>query len=189
MAPQQWLESRSPESSRSRPLPAVIECSEVCRPLRDFNRRASANIRGSETKGVRRNKVFNGKSSLLSTSEFYELVRRWEAGYHHAFSNPHLLSTYMRNLPNEVRRVVEREEAVQLQWKRCVDATPGWKSDPDAERSVYGFIFPKYHNVRVEEYCRRLRMVSDVFKRKKTTQQALRAMLKAARAVAKPPQQ
>ena len=85
-------------------------------------------------------------------------------------------------------RVVGREEVVQLQWKRCVQATPGWKSDPEAEQFVYDFIFQKFHNVRVAEYCTRLRMVSDLFKTEKVTQQALRAKLKAASGPAKPPQ-
>ena len=70
-----------------------------------------------------------------------------------------------------------------------MEATPGWESNPEAEQFVYGFSFQKFHNVRVAQYCRRLRMVSDLFKQKEAPQQALRSKLKAIRAPAKPPTQ
>ncbi|CAM9340953.1 unnamed protein product [Sphacelaria rigidula] len=65
----------------------------------DFDRRAPDNLRGLETKVVRRNEVYQGKSLLFVTADFFRLVQRWEAWYRHAFSKSYLLCTILGNLP------------------------------------------------------------------------------------------
>lgn len=154
----------------------------------DFDRRAPESMRGVEKEVLRRSEL-EGKSLILVSSGFFTLVQRWEAGYRHAFSSPYLLATYMGNLPNEIKSVVGRAEAVELQWKRCVGATPEWFSNPSVEQSLYEILLDKYHILRFAEYCRRLVMASEPPKMDKAKQQAIHATLKA-RAGAKPePQQ
>lgn len=149
------------------------------------DRRAPDNMRGVEVEVARRNEVFEGKSLQFASSEFFSLVQRWEEGYRHAFSKPYLLATFMGDLPGEIRRVVGAADAVKIQWKRCVSAASGWNPDPSADQALYDFILQNFHNVRFAEYCRRLGMVSEQFKREKATQQALRAKLKGARSSTK----
>lgn len=75
---------------------------------------------------------------------------------------------------------------VQLHWQQCVRAISGWASDPNAERAVYEFLLHKFYTMRFAEYCRRLNMVAELFRKKNAAQQTLRSTLKAARTAAKP---